>query len=287
MDGYRPIQPLERGVKGNDPGPAPEVLFLQPRQLVVNTEYQRELSRASLRQIRKIAAAWDWTSYKAPSVARTEDPDLFEVVDGQHTAIAAETNGSVPFLPCLVMDASTLAEKARGFLGINRDRIALTKAAIYNAQVASQDETAIAVEAAMSRAGIRLLNVPPNNGKWAVGDTMAIGCLMDLAKRRGEDRVFTVLRVLKDAQAAPIPAAAVKALDICLPLTPAPDLLNRCMVVLRGQGVSRLEMIAKARTPHGKLAYETLADLIADAAKLPAKRMGRPPSLKRRRPVAA
>lgn len=284
MDGYRRIAPLERGVKGNTPGPAPEVLFLKADWLVVNEEYQRELSKASLKQIRKMAAAWDWSAFKAPSVARTADPEMFEVVDGQHTAIAALTNGNIHFLPCLVMDAETLAQKAKGFLGINQDRIALTKAAIYNAQVAAQDETAIAVEAALSKTSVRLLALPPPNGKFKAGETMAIGSLLDIARKRGEPRLTTLLRVLVEAQAAPISACVMRALDVCIPLDPKPDLLAKVVVVLRGQGVGRLEMIAKSRTPHGRRAYETLADFIAEMAKLPAMRMGRPPA-KKGRPV--
>ena len=85
-------------------------------------EYQRELSSKSIRQIRKIAANWDWSAFKAPSVARTDDPDLYEVVDGQHTAIAAATNGNVGFLPCLLMDADTLAQQWFDLWGIGTMR---------------------------------------------------------------------------------------------------------------------------------------------------------------------
>ena len=86
MQGYRNIAPLDEKIDGNIPGPAPEIQFLEPRQLVVNEDYQRDLSKASHRQIKKMAAGWDWASFKAPSVARTEDPNLFEVVDGQPLA---------------------------------------------------------------------------------------------------------------------------------------------------------------------------------------------------------
>lgn len=282
MTDFRKIEPLAEKITGNEPGAAPEIAFLEPRQLVVNDDYQRDLSKSSLRQIRKMAAAWDWSSFKAPNVARTDDPDVFEVVDGQHTAIAAATNGNIPFLPCLISDAASLKEKAQGFLGINTNRLALTRDAIYNAQVAAQDESAIAVECAMSAAGVRLLAVPPPNGKYKVGDTMAVGSLLDLAKRRGGDHLTMLLKVIVSAQAAPVSATMLKALDVALPLHASEEVQNRVMVILRGQGVGRFEMIAKSRTPHGRRAYETLADMISDAAKLPAKRMGRPPAKKGR-----
>lgn len=275
MEGFRQIEPLPSKGVCNEPGPAPEILYLEPRQLVVNEEYQRGVSRAGIRQIRQMAERWDWSAFKAPSVARTDDPDLYEVVDGQHTAIAAATNGTIPYLPCLVMSAETLAEKASGFLGINRDRIALTKAAIYNALVAAQDETAITVFCALSDSGCRMLDVPPNAGRWEVGDTLAVGTLLDIGKRRGGPRLTTLLTLLKGAQAAPISSMALKALDLALPLDPPDDVLNRAGVILRSQGVSRLETIAKSRTSHGARAYETMADTLADLMKLGGRRLGR------------
>lgn len=285
MDGFRNIEPLAEGQVCNDPGPPPEILFLSPDQLVVNEDYQRDLSRASIRQIRNMAGAWDWCSFKAPNVARTDDPNIFEVVDGQHTAIAAATNGNVHFLPCLVMSAETLKEKATGFLGINRNRIALTKVAIYGAQVAAQDDTAIAVEAAMSRVGVNLLSMPPSKGGFKVGDTMAVATLLEIAKRGGEDRLATILQIAKEAQAAPISSSVLKALDIALPPDPPVDMTNRVMTVLRGQGVNRLEMICKSRTPAGRRAFETFADTISDMARLPEKRMGRPTKRKTKAPA--
>jgi len=285
MNGYRPIVALDEKIAGNEPGPAPEIQFLEPRQLVVNEDYQRDLSKASIRQIRKMAAGWDWASFKAPSVARTDDPNVFEVVDGQHTAIAAASNGNIPFLPCLIMDAETLAQKASGFLGINQNRIALTPAAIYAAQVAAQDDDAIAVECAMSDAKVSLLALPPPKGTFMVGDTMAIGTMLSIARSRGQARLTALLKIGVAARAAPVSSGLLKALDIAMPLEPTPEITNRVVAILGGQGVGRLEMIAKNRTPHGRRGYETLADMIADFAKLPAKRMGRPPAKKRGRPA--
>lgn len=287
MQGYTPIAPLDEAVAGNIPGAAPEIQFLEPRQLVINEDYQREVSNAGRRQIKKMAQHWDWASFKAPSVARTEDPNLFEVVDGQHTAIAAATNGNIPFLPCLVMDAETLSQKAAGFLGINRSRIALTPAAIYTAQVAAQDGDAIAVECAMSDAKAHLLALPPSNGAYMVGDTMAIGTMLTITKARGQSRLTALLRIGVGARAMPISSCLLKALDIALPIDAMPDVTNRIVAVLGGQGVSRLEMIAKSRTAHGKRTFETLADMISDFAKIE-RRMGRPPSTKKRgRPAIA
>lgn len=284
MNGFRKIAPLPDKIVGNEPGPAPEIAFLEPRQLVVNDDYQRDLSRSGIRQIKGMAANWDWSSFKAPNVARTEDPDVFEVVDGQHTAIAAASNGNIPFLPCLIMDAETVAQKAKGFIGINTNRLALTPVAIYTARVAAQEEDAIAVECAMSEAKVSLLALPPANGAYLPGDTQAIGSMIAIAKARGQARLTALLKVGVAARAAPLSSCLLKALDIALPLDASPDIVNRVVAILGGQGVSRFEMIAKNRTAHGRRTYETLADMIADYAKLPEKRMGRPP-LKRGRPT--
>lgn len=274
MDGFRNVVAVDPEGECNAPGGAPEILYLEPKQLVVNEDYQRTITKAGMRQIRKMARAWDWCAFKAPNVARTDQADIFEVVDGQHTAIAAVTNGSIPFLPCLVMTAETLQQKANGFLGINRDRIALTKTAIFFAQLAAQDEAAITVFTALSQADCKLLEVPPQFQQWKIGDTLAVGTLLDIAKKRGEARLIMLLKLLREAQAQPVSSMSLKALDLALPLNLTDEVRNRMMVTLRSQGVGRLEMIAKKRTPPGKRSYETLADTLSDLSKLPYQRMG-------------
>jgi len=275
-----------------DPGPAPEVVHLTLSQLVVNDEYQRSISNAGQSRIRRMAKAWDWNAYKAISVAKTDDPTLFEVVDGQHTAIAAASNGNVHILPCLLMSAETLAQKAQGFVGINTAKVALTPANIYKAKVAAGDEVAVLVDAALKATDCRVLSMPPS--VYSPGDTMAVGTLMIIAASRGGERLTMLLEMAKSAGSCPVSSKTLKALNLALPLEPkARDAVkDKLTQVIRNQGAARLEMIANSRTAPGGRDYETLADMLADMAKLPGHRLGLPSRSKpgwkpRERPKAA
>lgn len=278
MSALRPIAAVDRVGQCPNPGAAPEIVHLTLAQLVVNDDYQRGLSKSSLSRIRKMAKEWSWNSYKAVSVAATDDPNLYEVVDGQHTAMAAASNGHVHILPCLLMSAETIAEKAKGFVGINTAKVSLTKANIYKAQVAAEDPTALMVHRALQATECRVLEMPPTKGKYAVGDTMAIGTLLSIAQTRGEERLTTLLEMCKAGGCIPIGSKTLKALNLALPLE-AKALAAakpKLVMIIKGQGAARLEMIANSRTMAGGRDYETLADMLADMAKLPGHRLGLP-----------
>lgn len=274
MSELRRVAPMA-GVRGcPDPGRAPEIIYPRLDQLVVNEEYQRGLSKASARAIARMANAWDWSSFKTPNVAATEEPDVFEIIDGQHTAIAAATNGNILILPCLLVPASTLKEKAAGFLGVNLHKIGLTRQAIYNAQLAAGDEVATSVQVALNASGCRILAMPPPEGRYAIGDIMAISTLVQLCKAKGGTRLKRLLTVAKEAGAAPVSSSLLKALDTCLPRDADPETVAKVAGVLRNQGASRLEIIAKSRTPAGEVAFITFADMLSEMARLPMKRLG-------------
>lgn len=253
----------------NDPGEPPKQVMLRPGQLVVNEEYQRQLSKNSLDAIRRMAHEFDWDSYKALNVAPTDDPEIFEVVDGQHTAIAAKTNGRVPFLPCLLHDSTTLKEKAQGFLGINTRRIALTPMAIFNARVAAQEDDAIIAQVAMDRAGVELVALPPNNRHhWNIGQTMAIGTILTVAKKKGDARLSAILRIAVNAKAAPISSLLIKALDACVPVDSTQAERDMIVKALIRQGIGLLELKSAHDTSPGGRSFETMATMIATAAGL-------------------
>lgn len=277
MKNLRPIVALSHVGKCNDPGKAPEVLFLTLDQLVVNDEYQRGLSKASQNRVRKMAKAWDWNSYKALTVAQTDDPAIFEVIDGQHIASAAASNGGVHILPCLLGSAASLQDKARSFIGINTSKVGLTPMNIYKSRLAADDPQAVMVQAALDAHGCRMLEMMPTRGMYSIGDSMAVGTLLTLAVSVGAERLSALVGICKASGCAPISSKMLKALNLALPYGET-GIQSKTALALRrvigGQGAGRLEMIANSRTLPGKRDYETLADMLAEMAKLSGKRMG-------------
>lgn len=193
----------------------PQFEWVDPRNLLVDEVYQRNLSERSVTLIRKIVGGWDWARFKPPVVARSGD-DHFEVIDGQHTAIAAASHPGVESIPVMVVVALDQAARASAFVGHNRDRIALTAGQMHSAAVAAGDEDAVTLAQVCERAGVRVLKNPPGNGAFKPRDTLAVASIRALINRRGAMRARLALEVLVNAECAPISASGIKAVEMLL-----------------------------------------------------------------------
>lgn len=193
----------------------PRFEWVDPRSLLVDEAYQRNLSERSVSLIRKIVGSWDWARFKPPVVADQGD-GVFEVIDGQHTAIAAASHPTIERIPVMIVEALDQAARASAFVGHNRDRIALTVTQMHAAAVAAGDEDAVTLEQVCERAGVRVLKNPPGNGAFKPRETLAVSSIKALINRRGAMRARQVLQVLAEAECAPISASGIKAVEMLL-----------------------------------------------------------------------
>lgn len=210
---HRPIAPIE--INGFAPGGTPRALpifeWVDPATLLVDEGYQRDSSERSLKLVRKIVAGWDWAKFKAPCAVMT-DAGL-ELIDGQHTAIAAATHPHVEKIPVMIVDVDQRAERAAAFIGHNRDRVAVTAAQLHVAAIAAGDEEALAIEAVCREAGIRTLRAPTKDPK--PGETMAISAIGALVRGRGQEGAVRVLKIaLLDSSVCPLTQIEIKAIDL-------------------------------------------------------------------------
>jgi hypothetical protein len=221
-------------------GKRPELRWLAPTDLYVDGTYQRDLSRKSLALIRTIYRSFAWNRVKPPIVV--DESGRYHVIDGQHTAIAAASL-SLPELPCFIIEACALDERARAFGGHNTDRIAVSGIAIYNALRAAGDPDALDVERVCARAGVRIREFT-QSCVLAEGDTKAIGLIRKLIRKHGVIKARKVLECLAKARLAPIPGCAIQAAEniICIE-RPEVDLAG-LTAVIRADGE---DGIAKAR----------------------------------------
>lgn len=196
------------------PTPAPQLEWMAPSDLLIEGRYQRELSEASMRQILRIVTNWDWRKFKPPIVAWTERG--FEIIDGQHTAIAAATRTDIDKIPVLVVEAPAIEDRAAAFIGHNRDRLAVTALQLHFAGVAAGDEDAVTVQQVLSRSGVTLLASQWGGQKFSVGETVAIAALNGLVARRGAMKARHVLELLVKAGLGPITGIQIKAADMLL-----------------------------------------------------------------------
>lgn len=209
---HRPIAPIE--INGFVPGGTPRALpifeWVDPATLLVDEGYQRDSSERSLKLVRKIIAGWDWAKFKAPCAVMT-DAGL-ELIDGQHTAIAAATHPDVDEIPVMIVDVDQRAERAAAFIGHNKDRIAVTAAQIHVAALTAGDAEALAIEAVCREAGIRTRRAPTKDPKPS--ETMAISAVGALVRGRGKEGAVRVLKIARDSGIAPLTQVEIKAMDL-------------------------------------------------------------------------
>ncbi|WP_341020741.1 hypothetical protein [Brevundimonas diminuta] len=186
--------------------------WVNPADLLVNEAYQRDLAERSIKLIRRIVQGWDWTKFKPPVCSLGDDG--MEVIDGQHTAIAAATHPGIDKIPVMIVETNTVNDRAAAFIGQNMDRLGVTKMQLHKAAVAAGDEDALTIEQVCARAGIKLHASRPH--RWQVGDSMAVVAIGSLIDRRHAAGARRVLDVLVQAECAPVTANAIRAADIIL-----------------------------------------------------------------------
>lgn len=210
----RPVEPMPLP-EGRTPAVLedfrPRFEWIAPTALLIDPKYQRNLTEASVRLIYRIAEGWSWRRFKPPIVAETEAG--LHVLDGQHTAIGAATHGHIPEIPVMIVEGADQLERARAFLGHNRDRIGLTALSLFHAAVAAGDESAQTVMQVCGRAGVTVLRTVRPQGVFEPGETVAVAALAALCRRRTAMQARIVLETLVRARLAPISSDAIKATE--------------------------------------------------------------------------
>lgn len=210
----RAIAPIcTKGLTKRAP-PTGEPIFerVNPRELLVEESYQRDLSDRSLNLIRKIVQEWDWRRFKPPVVAFADDG--LRIIDGQHTAIAAASHPDIDMIPVMVVEAPELQARALAFIGHNRDRLQVTPMQLHHASVAAGDPVSMTIERVCADAGVTLVRSAHGAYRWKVGDSVAVAAIRGVIERQGEARTRQILQTLVAADLAPVAANEIKAAEL-------------------------------------------------------------------------
>lgn len=203
------------GLKIEEITSAPPTLeWVSPSELLVDETYQRSLRERSINLIRRIIARWDWRRFKPPIVVKTEHG--YEVVDGQHTSMAAVSRG-IEKIPVLVVDAAEMKDRAAAFIGHNRDRLVITTTQMFFAALAASDLDAVATQRACEEAGVRILKY--QRPTYKIGETVTVSAITALVKAHGHAKAVSVLKALVTGKVGPIEMPHIKAAEalICWP----------------------------------------------------------------------
>lgn len=200
MAAFRKIDKIN--IRGTEPGSIagarPRMQLVDPSDLYVEAEYQRDISGKSIHLIRTIVNRFNWAHFKPPIVSQCGDK--LYVIDGQHTAIAAASHPDIEKIPVMVCDSETMEGRARAFINHNKIRLNLTAVQIYYAELTVKDEIATLVETACRRAGVKILKQPPGHGLFNVGETMAVVSLKNIVTRKGPAGLARILKILVSAE---------------------------------------------------------------------------------------
>jgi hypothetical protein len=213
---HRPIQPIDTTsiTPGGTPRKEPIFEYVDPGTLLVDEDYQRDISQRSLKLIHRIVANWDWSKFKAP-VAVLTDAGM-ELIDGQCTSIAACSHPDIGKIPVMLVEVSEQAQRAAAFIGHNKDRISVTATQLHTAAIIAGDAGAAAVQRVCSEAGVKILRTTVGVGRYKPAETVSISTISTLIKSRGEITAVRVMSCLARAQLSPIGTIHIKAVDYLL-----------------------------------------------------------------------
>lgn len=137
----------------NIPDKPGQYTLLPKNQIGIDYDCQRE--KINTGRVSRIANQFHWYMFGVLTVFRRPDGSYW-CADGQHRLLAARKLDSVHELPCLVFDANSRADEAKGFLAINGDRTSVNMVDKFHKLVTTGDETAILVQSMIAESGYRV-----------------------------------------------------------------------------------------------------------------------------------
>lgn len=154
--------------------PAPQMLWVELGDLVIDDRYQRPLNAGNRAAIRRIASDFRWSRFSPVIVAPIEG-GRYALIDGQHRAHAAALCGvtSIPAMVALVAPE----EQAQAFIEINTRQIRVSGHQVYRAALTAREEWALDCEAAVSAAGCRLMTANYSTVHKKPGQVFAVSLI--------------------------------------------------------------------------------------------------------------
>lgn len=128
-----------------------ELLTINKNLLTIAPEYQRGLSKTS---VKRIEQNWSWRAAGVVTVSVRNGTHY--VVDGQHRVEAAKNIPEITHIPCLVFKNLELADEAKTFVDVNSGRRGMCSVEKFIATVVQGDEIAAYVQNRIESNGFRV-----------------------------------------------------------------------------------------------------------------------------------
>lgn len=175
-----------------DVGVPSKLRWLDIDLLYVDSRYQREITEASKRNIKKIADEFDWAFFSPVIVSPFGD--FFVIIDGQHRTTAAKLVGRKA-VPCCIINMNR-AKQALAFVRINGTVTKVSDNARLRAARAAGERWAVDLHAACVEGGVRIAPAPLMHGRMKVGDSNAVQALRRCLEKFGHEAFVRACRAL-------------------------------------------------------------------------------------------
>ena len=188
-----PLQKLPIHQRKQAAGKPPALEWLPISALCVDDEYQRPISKRGLGTIGKIADDFRWARF-SPVIVTKVGVDSYAIIDGQHRATAALSQG-YDKVPAYIVSVDG-KEAAQVFAAVNGVVTPMSAQSVFKAARAGGETWALEIDAACKAAGIKALIHPTPKIHLKTGDTIAVGRLRHINLRHGVKFLTAVLRCL-------------------------------------------------------------------------------------------
>ena len=162
-------------------GKMPKLEWLPIASLMVDPQYQREISPVGRKNIRHIAENFNWSMFGTVMVASLGD-NRYAIVDGQHRTTAAALAGAQK-VPCQIIEAPR-GEQAAAFRAINANTTRPHTVQLFHASVTAGEPLALQIVDVCARAGIK---VARSLGPLRDFETFSVGAIGKAIQRHGAD----------------------------------------------------------------------------------------------------
>ncbi|MBF0307650.1 MAG: ParB N-terminal domain-containing protein, partial [Alphaproteobacteria bacterium] len=157
-------------------GPRPVLNWISLDLLVVDERYQRRVNERGVKLINKIVKEFAWSRFQPLVVTGPDASGDFPVIDGQHRLEACRRHPAVTEAPCWIVAASAVADQARAFVSVNKDRLGVTAINVFWARLAAGDPDAVWLRSICDQAGVQIGRV--GTGRQPPLTTIALAGLL-------------------------------------------------------------------------------------------------------------
>lgn len=230
-------------------GKPPELRWIGIEKLVISPAYQRDIARRGGKNIRAIAASFDWSKFGTVVVAPVEG-GFYAIVDGQHRVTAAAVRG-IGRVPCQVIEA-TPSEQAAAFAAINGATTAITPLALHAALVEAGDPASVELNEICAAAGVTICRYPVPANLMKPGHTLAVGVLKKAHREFGREILGLALSCIMATRRPTGMVRAAVIAAICNVLDAEPEMVARPAVVIEAFRQVDLEHLLDECTAEAK-----------------------------------